>query len=264
MEKIVSYITKNLISVIGIAILTGTTLTTSALGVMKVANNFEKTKIEVPEVKEIEPIATTTNSPTPTGGITNQSSRASSISHPIGSVRTTTTGIVIIPTTIPVTNNTSTPQTSASSNGCIITLSGQQYDVARLRSTHSGGDIFNCGTDMTSVYQGRHGTNMSRMQQYLVQAGGTTSNNSNSNTNTGGSAGGNSGSSSNSSNTPGASNSSNSGTQSSGTSTTSTPSEIHKEEEHREDQETHDEDHKEEEKTHTESFLQRLLQLVIS
>ena len=49
---------------------------------------------------------------------------------------------------------------------CIITLSGNTFDVTKLRVTHSGGDIFKCGTDMTSVYIGRHGTDMSRMAKY--------------------------------------------------------------------------------------------------
>lgn len=53
---------------------------------------------------------------------------------------------------------------------CIITVSGQQYDVAPLQSSHSGGNIFNCGTDMTAIYQSAHGTNVSRLQPYLIAA----------------------------------------------------------------------------------------------
>lgn len=56
-------------------------------------------------------------------------------------------------------------------NQCIITLFGNRYDVTSLRKTHSGGDIFKCGTDMTTVYQGRHGTNLARMQPYLLTGG---------------------------------------------------------------------------------------------
>lgn len=63
------------------------------------------------------------------------------------------------PTIKPVSNTTS---------GCIITLSGQEYDVTKLRSTHSGGDVFNCGTDMTTIYTNKHGSSLSRMQKYLV------------------------------------------------------------------------------------------------
>lgn len=53
-------------------------------------------------------------------------------------------------------------------SNCIVTLFGKQYDVSPLRGDHPGGNIFTCGTDMTSVYQGEHGTSVSRMQPYLI------------------------------------------------------------------------------------------------
>lgn len=59
-------------------------------------------------------------------------------------------------------------QSVTSNNQCIITVSGQQYDVTTLRSTHSGGDIFQCNTDMTTIYQNRHGTGLSLIQKYLL------------------------------------------------------------------------------------------------
>lgn len=68
----------------------------------------------------------------------------------------------------PTATPTVTPTNTNNANTCIVTLFGQQYDVQSLRSTHSGGDIFQCGTDMSSVYQSQHGTNLSRMQKYLV------------------------------------------------------------------------------------------------
>jgi hypothetical protein len=234
MEKILSYITRNFISVVGITILTGTTLTTSALGVMKVANNFEKTKIEVPEVKETEPAITPLISPTPSNpqqivGNTN------TVSHPKAVIPAKT---VIIPT-LPLSTSSTTQANAAQ---CTITLFGKQYDVSNLRNTHSGGNIFNCGTDMTAIYQGRHGTDLSRMQQYLITSGGTTS----SNTASGGT--------NSTSNTGGAS-----------TPTTSTTkTEIHKENEQEEKSEIHNEDHEEEEKTHLESFLHDLRRLLAS
>ena len=54
------------------------------------------------------------------------------------------------------------------SAACIITLFGKQYDVTSLRNTHPGGDVFVCGTDQTALYTGKHGTNLNRMQPYLV------------------------------------------------------------------------------------------------
>ena len=76
------------------------------------------------------------------------------------------TSFPLAPTPIPTVK-----QSVNNANACIVTLFGVQYDVAPLRKTHSGGDIFSCNSDMTSVYQNRHGTNVSRMQAYLVGSG---------------------------------------------------------------------------------------------
>jgi hypothetical protein len=51
---------------------------------------------------------------------------------------------------------------------CIVTIFGVQYDVEPLKTNHTGGDVFICNTDMTAVYQGMHGTNVSRMASFLV------------------------------------------------------------------------------------------------
>jgi hypothetical protein len=52
---------------------------------------------------------------------------------------------------------------------CIITIDGQKYDVASLRNTHTGGDVFQCGTDMSAVFHGKHGNNLQMIQQYLIK-----------------------------------------------------------------------------------------------
>jgi len=72
---------------------------------------------------------------------------------------------------IPTSNPTSNP--IINSNSCIVTIFGKQYDVTTLRSTHSGGDVFTCGTDMTAIYQGRHGTGVNLIAPYLVTTGGS-------------------------------------------------------------------------------------------
>ncbi len=54
------------------------------------------------------------------------------------------------------------------SNRCIVTVNGSQYDVTNLRRTHSGGDIFTCGTDMTSTFMSMHGTNWGLIARYKV------------------------------------------------------------------------------------------------
>ena len=58
--------------------------------------------------------------------------------------------------------------TNGNSVKCIITILGEQYDVTKLQRSHSGGNVFECGTDMTSVYEGEHGTDLWRIQPYKV------------------------------------------------------------------------------------------------
>lgn len=60
--------------------------------------------------------------------------------------------------------NNSTGDKPNTANGCIVTVAGNKYDVAELRKTHSGGNVFVCGTDMTATYTGQHGTDYARIQ----------------------------------------------------------------------------------------------------
>ena len=71
----------------------------------------------------------------------------------------------------PASSNTNTTTGSDTSNLCIVMLDGKEYDVTTLRNTHSGGDVFVCGTDMTASYISQHGTDFSRMAQYLYTGG---------------------------------------------------------------------------------------------
>lgn len=55
---------------------------------------------------------------------------------------------------------------------CIVTIKGQKYDVTDFKNTHSGGDIFVCGTDMTNTFFGQHNQRLldgSVMQNLKVQ-----------------------------------------------------------------------------------------------
>lgn len=52
---------------------------------------------------------------------------------------------------------------------CIITVNGKIYDVQPLRSTHEGGDIFKCGTDMSETYRNQHGESVERIEKYLIK-----------------------------------------------------------------------------------------------
>ncbi|MBP9817909.1 hypothetical protein KBC75_04145 [Candidatus Shapirobacteria bacterium] len=52
---------------------------------------------------------------------------------------------------------------------CIISIDGKRYDVTVFRIQHSGGDIFNCGSDMSAIFHGQHSNSMlQRMDQYLI------------------------------------------------------------------------------------------------
>lgn len=83
----------------------------------------------------------------------------------------------IIPTSNPTSAPTSVPTSAPASNSsnCIVTIFGKQYDVTSLVNTHSGGNIFNCGTDMSATYQSHHGTNVSLIAPYLVTSTGGSS-----------------------------------------------------------------------------------------
>ncbi len=54
------------------------------------------------------------------------------------------------------------------SEQCIITIFGNRYDVTSLQTTHSGGNVYECGTDMSQTYRDQHGTDVSRIQPYLI------------------------------------------------------------------------------------------------
>ncbi len=55
-------------------------------------------------------------------------------------------------------------------NRCIVVISGSRYDVTQLRQTHSGGDIFQCGTDMTQIFFSQHNQQLldNQMAQYKI------------------------------------------------------------------------------------------------
>ncbi|MFA6007835.1 MAG: cytochrome b5 domain-containing protein [Candidatus Shapirobacteria bacterium] len=74
------------------------------------------------------------------------------------------------------TNNNSPVTPSISQNSvtaataCIITINNQKYDVTQFKNQHSGGDIFVCGSDMTTIFNSKHSQReLNMMQQYLVK-----------------------------------------------------------------------------------------------
>jgi cytochrome b involved in lipid metabolism len=64
---------------------------------------------------------------------------------------------------------TSPADTVVPDTRCIVTVSGNKYDVTSYRSKHPGGDIFVCSTDMTSAFNNQHSlSTLKKMTQYLV------------------------------------------------------------------------------------------------
>lgn len=53
---------------------------------------------------------------------------------------------------------------------CNVTILGVTYDVTNFREQHEGGDIFECGTDMTKQFTQQHGEDLQRLQRYLNKA----------------------------------------------------------------------------------------------
>lgn len=66
--------------------------------------------------------------------------------------------------------NGSNDSSGVAQNRCIVTIQGRDYDVTDLKGTHSGGDIFLCGTDMTDVFFSMHDLELlnSELRQYLI------------------------------------------------------------------------------------------------
>lgn len=65
-------------------------------------------------------------------------------------------------------NPTSAPA-SVQDNRCLIGIDGAQYDVSSYRSMHPGGDIFNCGADMSGAFWSQHGAStLSKMAKYRL------------------------------------------------------------------------------------------------
>lgn len=61
------------------------------------------------------------------------------------------------------------PTPAPKPTGCVIQIDGVRYEITSLRRTHSGGDIFQCGTDMSQVFWSRHNQQiLQRMEQYKI------------------------------------------------------------------------------------------------
>ena len=83
----------------------------------------------------------------------------------------------ITPKTVAPANQTVTSTTTADApvaapttdNRCIIVVDGARYDISSFRNLHSGGNIFQCGSDMSAVFHQQHDNSyLGRMSQYKI------------------------------------------------------------------------------------------------
>ncbi len=122
------------------------------LTVVNISNLFKSQNVEMsPIVPEVTSVPTTILTPTlsPTNTIT--------------PTKRITSPTVVTPTVL------ATPTPDPLAGRCIVTVSGSRYDVTDFRISHSGGDIFQCGTDMTGIFSDRHPSSyLNRMAQYKI------------------------------------------------------------------------------------------------
>ena len=151
-------------------LLVGTTALTTGSAVSKLVNHSTNTLAST----KTEALVETKTTPEPTPTIEKSDDPTPEPTKTIKKIiaLVTPTPTIIPAAVIPLAKITPKPTPSTSSTSkCIITLFSQQFDVTTLRTTHSGGDIFKCGTDMTSVYQAKHGTSLARMAPYAINSG---------------------------------------------------------------------------------------------
>lgn len=71
--------------------------------------------------------------------------------------------------TSPSISNTIIPTSNPLSTRCIIMVDNTKYDVTVFKNSHSGGDIFKCGQDMTADFWGQHGQKqLNLIQKYRI------------------------------------------------------------------------------------------------
>lgn len=74
--------------------------------------------------------------------------------------------ITVNPVPIP-TYTMSEVQAHNTDSDCWVVLFSKVYDITTLVTSHPGGNVFDCGTDMTALYESMHGTNVNRMEPYF-------------------------------------------------------------------------------------------------
>ncbi|MBP7842563.1 hypothetical protein KA017_01010 [Candidatus Woesebacteria bacterium] len=92
----------------------------------------------------ILPIKTTNNSTT-----SKAPENAEQVTQNKDTVKNSNSQPTTTPTSAPPIPKPQKPQ-------CLVKIDGAAYDLEEFRSFHGGGDIFQCGTDMTNVFYSQH------------------------------------------------------------------------------------------------------------
>ncbi len=87
---------------------------------------------------------------------------------PTPSVSPTKTSVPMATTKVTTTPKPTTAPTAKPTPSCIITVAGAKYNVYALQKTHSGGNVFTCGSDMTSSFNSQHGFNYRLIARYKI------------------------------------------------------------------------------------------------
>ena len=113
----------------------------------------EEIEEEAFEQKDPIPTIILKNSPTPTQASAKQSSAPKVTTAPAA-----------------VTPQSPTPTAVDPLAGkCIIYVSGIRYNITEFRNIHGGGDIFQCGTDMTDNFMSEHPESyLGQMARYKI------------------------------------------------------------------------------------------------
>lgn len=77
--------------------------------------------------------------------------------------------VTVTPVVTNVPTKAITQMVAPTDGRCLITVRGSQYDVTDFRNRHQGGDIFQCGTDMTDIFNSEHSSSyLRKMARYKI------------------------------------------------------------------------------------------------
>ena len=128
------------------------------------------TAMTAQEAPNVVPALPASAAPSTTPKVTTQAKPAQAGVNKQAVAVTAKTGVASPRPAVTTPTPTPAPQVAvAPAAGCIIQIDGVKYDVTRLRQTHSGGNVFTCGTDMSQIFWSRHNQRIFQvMQQYRI------------------------------------------------------------------------------------------------